>query len=70
MATLSQKEYNRMKANLTRAQNTKDPQKVLDECAKAFQIFDEKGYPDAWHLWQAAQDTAQMALNYGIPYRP
>ena len=70
MPLLSQKEYNRLKANLTRAQNTKDTKKVLEECNRAFTIFDEQGYPDAWHRWEAAQRTAQMAINYGIPYHP
>lgn len=70
MYTLTQKEYNGLKASLTRAQNSKDPNKVIAECDRAIAIFEEKGYPDSWSNWERAKMDAEMAINYGTPYRP
>jgi hypothetical protein len=60
--TLTQAEFRTLKSRLTRARNSGDPEKVLNECAHAFAIFDEKGYPDDWHRWERASNDAQLEI--------
>ncbi len=60
--TLDQKEFRNLKSRLTRAKNSGDPAKILVECNRAFAIFEEKGFPDAWHRWNIALDDARHAL--------
>lgn len=49
------KVHPKQKAALTRAVNSKDPDKVLAACRKAVQEWDEIGaWPDDWHRWQGA----------------
>lgn len=58
----------RHKAALTRAQNTKDPQKVLKAATAALSEFEATGaYPDQWTLWQRAKDDAELYIRLGRP---
>lgn len=61
---MTQAQYSRLKSQLTRAINTKNPHKVLDAVRLFKRTCDEQGlaYPDAWHRWQVAADDAVMAL--------
>lgn len=58
----------RHKAALTRAQNTKDPQKVLKAATAALSEFEAMGsYPDCWSLWQRAKDDAELYIRLKRP---
>ena len=59
--TLTQKEYSTLKARLTRAINSHQPEKVKAEVLRANTIFDAKGWPDDWARWQRALDDAEWA---------
>lgn len=59
---LSQTEYRSLKSKLTRAKNSKDPQKLLEVAEAALARFDEVGYPDSWHTWRVAAEDARYAL--------
>jgi len=51
----AKREMPALKAKLTRAKNSQDPQKIADVVEEAYAAFDRWGaYPDNWHLWQAA----------------
>ena len=51
------REMPKLKAALTRAVKTGDPEKVATECVKAMRIWDEVGaWPDDWSRWQRALD--------------
>ena len=65
MYTLTPKEFRSMKAALTRAKNSKDPQKLLSTANAALARFEEVGFPDNWHMWQSAKDDAHWALARG-----
>ena len=61
------KDYKRLNAMvrkhrsaLTRAKNSKDPDKIIAACDAAFADFEkpENIYPDDWSLWQRAKDDA------------
>ena len=58
-----------MKAALTRAKKTGDPQKVIDEVEKAFTQFEEDYWPDNWSLWQRAKDDAELSLRFSTAPR-
>lgn len=60
--TLTQKEYVNLKRRLTRAKNSEDPAKIIDEVLYAQAIFEEKGYPDSHFDWERAYDDAQIML--------
>lgn len=59
MPELTQREFTQLKSKLTRAKNTKDPDKITKACDEAFAVFEAKGYPDNWHMWERAKDDAQ-----------
>jgi hypothetical protein len=66
--TLTQQEFRRHKANLTRAQNSGDPWKVLAAVKAAREQFQREGFPDNWNNWRnAASDLAFNRLNDGYP---
>lgn len=65
--TLTQKEFVRLKSKLTRAVNSKDPKKIIATVDAAMRIFEEKGYPDSWHRWEAAKRDAQWASRFSNP---
>ena len=60
--TLSQGEYKNLKSRLTRAINSKDHKRIVDECDRAIAIFDDKGYPDDWSRWQRAKEDASLQV--------
>jgi hypothetical protein len=60
--TLTEREFVILKARLTRAKNSGDPEKVIAETKHAFAIFEEKGYPDAWNNWRIAEEDARLEL--------
>ena len=62
--TLTQKEYKSLKGALTRAKNSKCSQKVLTAVDRAFNVFNQKGWPDDWSNWQRAKDDALMDRAY------
>lgn len=63
---LAKKRYPRLKAALTRAKNSHDPDRVLDAVHAAFDEFDAWGaWPDQWSDWQVAHDDA-----LGYPWLP
>lgn len=51
-------EYSKLKANLTRAKNSGDGRKVLAAVEKAVEVFETKIWPDDWALWRGALDDA------------
>lgn len=60
--TLTQQEFRSLKTKLTRAINSKDPQRVLKTTTEALAIFDEKGHPDSWIRWQRAKEDAEWQI--------
>lgn len=49
--------FAQQKAGLTRAINTKLPEKVIAECRKTVAEWEEEGHwPDDWSRWQRALD--------------
>lgn len=53
-----------LKAALTRARKTGDPNKVIACRNAAIRIFEEYGYPDCWQDWdRAVADTQCRYLN-------
>ncbi len=68
----AQKRFVRFKSQLTRAQNTKDPHKVLVACEAFFGYYDRAEsdpFPDDWHRWERARDDAKFALQRAQPWR-
>lgn len=68
---LTKAQFSAAKARLTRALNSKDPQRVLDTVAAEYATWDEGdyAYPDDWHRWERAKDDALLAQAYGTPLR-
>lgn len=60
--TLTQAEFASLKTKLTRAINSGDQQRICRTVDAALTIFEEKGYPDAWHRWQIAKQDAEWAI--------
>lgn len=60
--TLTQQEYSNLKSRLTRAISSKDHNRIVQECDRAFAIFDEKGYPDDWSRWQRVKEDASFQV--------
>jgi hypothetical protein len=54
------KELPKLKAALTRAKKSKDPQRVIAAVDAAFKRFDDIGWPDCWHLWNIARSDAEF----------
>jgi len=67
--TLTQAELTKLRAALTRAKNSKDPQKVIRTCNAALARFEQVGYPDCWSNWQRAKDDAEFELQRSRPGR-
>ncbi len=68
----AQKRFVQFKSALTKAQNTKDPQKVLAACEAFFDYYnraESEPFPDDWHRWERAQDDAKFALQRAQPWR-
>lgn len=56
------RELPKLRAALTRAKNSGDPQKVVDAVDLAFARFDVIGYPDSWHTWNIAKSDAEWKI--------
>ncbi len=65
--SLTQAEYKKLKTALTRAINSKDPDKIIKTVNHAEAIFEEKGFPDAWARWKVAKEDAEFAKMRGHP---
>lgn len=50
------------RASLTRALNTKDPERILKAVRKAVVQFNQRGWPDSWARWRVAYEDAKLAL--------
>ena len=59
---LSQQEYQRLKAALTRAINLKDNRKIVETAEAGLKRFEETSSPDDWSRWERAKDDALFAL--------
>lgn len=59
-AYLSRKQFSAAKSRLTRAVNSGDPQRVIDEVTRTFAEWDrgDYAYPDDWHRWEIARSDA------------
>ena len=54
-----QREHPKLKAALTKAVKSGDPDRVVEACRKAVTIGDELGaWPDDWSRWQRELDDA------------
>lgn len=62
--TLTQAEFTKLKSKLTRAKNSKDPDKIIATVDEAMVIFADKGYPDNWHNWERAKEDAIVAKRH------
>lgn len=62
--TKAQKTFRGFKTRLTRAQNSKDPLKVLAECRRFRDYYrtSDEPMPDFWARWQNAADDAYFEL--------
>lgn len=67
---LIKRNWKRLKANLTRARNSKDPDKVIAAVDAAEKWFETNSqvFPDAWPHWQSLRDSARMAKRHGVPF--
>jgi len=56
--------YRAQKAALTRAQNSGDPRKVVVECNRFFDEYENENRPtpDNWHRWNIAAQDAEFAI--------
>lgn len=55
---ISNEEYRKQKAALTRAINSGDPLKVLAACEKVVNDWSTKVWPDDWSRWRRALEDA------------
>jgi len=53
---LTKSELTTLKSRLTRAINSGNSAKVLSEVENAYEIFEEKGWPDDWSRWEIAKE--------------
>ena len=60
--TLTKRELTTLKARLTRAKRSGDPKQVITVVNDAFDVFDDKGYPDCWHTFNIAREDARLDL--------
>jgi hypothetical protein len=65
---LSQKEYRRLKSNLTRAINSGDPEKILATVTAAREQFEREGFPDYWPRWRNAASDIAFRRYEGMEY--
>jgi hypothetical protein len=67
---ITQGEYRRLKTRLSRALNAAardrgNPvlwRKLRDEASYGLSVFEDVGYPDAWHRWEVAERDARFQL--------
>lgn len=60
-------ELPKLRAALTRARKSKNPDRIIETVRLAKQRFDEIGYPDQWSNWERAESDALMSRQYGTP---
>jgi len=58
--TLTKRELTALKAKLTRAKGS--PRRVVSICNEAFSLFEEKGFPDKWHMFERAREDAILEI--------
>lgn len=63
----SQKNYVKQKRALSKAQATKDPQKILEAAEQGLASFQEFGEPDDWSRWVRAKEDAEQAIKRAKP---
>lgn len=56
------KELPKLRAALTRAKKSGDPQKVIAAVKHATARFDVIGWPDQWSNWERAKEDAELQL--------
>jgi hypothetical protein len=61
---ISDEEWRKQKAALTRAINSGDPRKVLAACEKVVADWNTKVWPDDWARWRRALEDAASAAKY------
>ena len=61
---ISNEEYRKQKAALTRAINSGDPRKVLATVEKTLAAWRTSVWPDDWSRWRNALDDAATAAKY------
>lgn len=68
----AKREHPKMKAMLTRAIKSGDPQKVVDACKRAVEAWATWGaWPDDWHRWNIALGDAYFsAQRKGVTLDP
>ena len=65
--TKLQAKFRKHKAALTRAKNSKDPDKIIAACDAFFADFGDDPLPDNWSLWQRAKDDAEHEKEMAKP---
>jgi hypothetical protein len=58
---ITNREYAKLKAALTRAKNSGDPARVLKTVEAAVEVFNQKTWPDNWPMWRNALEEASQA---------
>lgn len=53
--------HRKLKSQLTRAKNTKEPVRVLMAVEAALNAWEGKAWPDQWHTWNIALSDAWYA---------
>ena len=61
---LDQATHRKLKSQLTRAKNAKDPIKVLGAVESALAAWDGRAWPDSWHDWSIALGDAWQACRW------
>jgi hypothetical protein len=59
---ISNAEYRKQKAALTRAINSGEPRRVIIACERVVEAWRGKAWPDDWHRWNIALGDACFAL--------
>lgn len=57
------RELRGLKAALTKAKKSKNPQRIIDTVNRAMDRFEIIGYPDDWTTWTRAADDARFELS-------
>jgi hypothetical protein len=61
---ISNEEFRKQKAALTRAINSGDPRKVLATVEKTLKAWEHTVWPDDWARWRGALEDAAHAAKY------
>jgi len=59
-------EFRKQKARLTRAQNRREPLLVLEAVEKTLNEWDGKAWPDDWSRWARALDDAYFTFRRSV----